>query len=215
MRGNLIPQRCGFYQKRIKKKNLIFRLCHVKATACHEESTPQAAKHAVPVFTCVCVCMLVFPHLHVACRIQKVMPGFPSHFPFRVLKQGLLLNPKLVESSNLTPQSPEDSRLTSQALGLQVASRALNWVLRKRTLVLVFAGQELRPLNHPLTNSHAAILVWENRLLYTVCPLIEIKTSYSHARQALPPPSGTRSPKALSKSGKLMRSIMVIDMTTP
>lgn len=163
----------------------------------------------MPVFTCVCVCMLVFPHLHVACRIQKVMPGFPSHFPFHVLKQGLLLNPELIESSNLTPQSPEDSRLTSQALGLQVASMALNWVLRKRTLVLVFAGQELRPLNHPLTNSHAAILVWENRLLYTVCPLMEIKTSYSHARQALPPPSGTRSPKVLSKSGKLMRSIMV------
>lgn len=208
MRGNLIPQRCGFYQKRIKK-NFIFRLCHVKATACHEESTPKAAKHAVPVFTCVCVCMLVFPHLHVACRIQKVMPGFPSHFPFRVLKQGLLLNPKLVESSNLTPQLPEDSRLTSQALGLQVASMALKWVLRKRTLVLVFAGQELRPLNHPLTNSHAAILVWENRLLYMVCPLMEIKTSYSHARQELPPPSGTRSPKVLSKSGKLMRSIMV------
>lgn len=55
-------------------------------------------------FSRVCVCMLVFLHLHVACRIHKVMPGFPSHFPFRVLKQGLLLNPKLVESSNLPPQ---------------------------------------------------------------------------------------------------------------
>lgn len=66
------------------KKTLIFRLCHVKATACHEESTPKAAKHAVPVFTCLCVCVLVFPHLHVACRIQKVMPAFPvtSHFVY-------------------------------------------------------------------------------------------------------------------------------------
>lgn len=162
--------------------------------------------------SCFHVCVRVRVGVPASARGMQNPEGnasFPSHFPFRVLKQGLLLNPKLVESSNLTPQSPEDSRLTSQALGLQVASMALKWVLRKRTLVLVFAGQELRPLNHPLTNSHAAILVWENRLLYTVCPLMEIKTSYSHARQELPPPSGTRSPKVLSKSGKLMRSIMV------
>lgn len=94
------------------KKILIFRLCHMKVTACQEESTPEA-KHAVILFSrvCMCVCMLVFPHLQVACGIQKVRSGFPAHFPFYLLKQGLLLNPKLVESSNLTTKSPEESHL--------------------------------------------------------------------------------------------------------
>lgn len=163
-------------------------------------------------FSHVCVCMLVFPHLHVACRIQKVMPGFPNHFPFYLVKRGLLLNPKFVESRNLTPQIAwgflsnfPGSVITGGLHG----HLALKWVLRKQTLVLVLAGQELHPLNHHLTSSHAAILVWENKFLYTVCPLMEIKTSYSHARQELPPPSRTRSPKVLSKSGKLMRNIMV------
>lgn len=93
-----------------EKKILIFRLCHMKATACQEESTPEA-KHAVILFSCVCMSMLVFPHLQMACGIQKVRSGFPGHFPFYLLKQGLLLNPKLVESSNLTTKSPEESRL--------------------------------------------------------------------------------------------------------
>lgn len=93
-----------------EKKILIFRLCHMKATACQEESTPEA-KHAVILFSCVCMSMLVFPHLQMACGIQKVRSGFPGHFPFYLLKQGLLLNPKLVESSNLTTKSPEESHL--------------------------------------------------------------------------------------------------------
>lgn len=92
------------------KKILMFRLCHMKVTACQEESTPEA-KHAVILFSCVCMSMLVFPHLQMACGIQKVRSGFPGHFPFYLLKQGLLLNPKLVESNNLTTKSPEESHL--------------------------------------------------------------------------------------------------------
>lgn len=133
-----------------EKKILIFRLCHMKATACQEESTPEA-KHAVILFSrvCMCMCMLVFPHLQVACGIQKVRSGFPAHFPFYLLKQGLLLNPKLVESSNLTTKSPEESHLPPKHWD----NRQPPWPpgtqsLRKQTLVLMFAGQELCPLNH-------------------------------------------------------------------
>lgn len=137
---------------------------------------------------------------------------FPQSLPILFSEAGLLLNPKLVESSNLTPQIAWGflSNFPGSAItgGLH-GHLALKWVLRKRTLALVFAGQELHPLNHHLTSSHAAILVWENKFLYPLRPLMEIKTSYSHARQELPPPSGTHSPKVLSKSGKLMRSIMV------
>lgn len=95
------PTMLRFLSVEEKKKLLIFRLCHMKVTACQEDSTPEA-KHAVILFSRVCMCILVFPHLQVACGIQKVRSGFPGHFPFYLLKQGLLLNPKLVESSNLT-----------------------------------------------------------------------------------------------------------------
>lgn len=199
-----------FIRRGKKKKTLIFRLCHTKATACQEDSTPEA-KHAVTLFSCVCMCMLVLPHLHVACGIQMVRSGFPSHFPFYLLKQGLLLNPKLVDSSNLTTQMAwgfpsyfPNTGITGSLHG----HLAFRWVLRNQTLVLMFAGQELCPLNH-LTSSHAVILEWENKLLYMICPLLEIKTSYSYARQGLLPLSKTRSPKILSKSGKLMRSTMI------
>lgn len=143
-----------------KKKILIFRLCHMKATACQEESTPEA-KHAVILCSCVCMCMLVFPHLQVACGNQKVILGFPKHFPFYSLKQGLLLSPKLVDSSNLTTQIawglPSYFPSLGVTGGLPPQPPALRWVLRKQTLVLVFAGKELCPLNH-FTSSHAVIL---------------------------------------------------------
>lgn len=98
MRGNLIPQRCGFYQKRIKKKKkqktkLIFRLSHVKATACQEESTPKAAKHAVPVFTCVRV------HVGVSAFARGMQnpqgnARFPQSLPVSCTEAGSVAEPK-------------------------------------------------------------------------------------------------------------------------
>lgn len=90
MRGNLIPQRCGFYQKRIKE-NLLFRLCHVKAAACHEESTPQAAKHA-----CFHVCARVHVGVPASARGMQNPEGnarFPQSLPVACTEAGSVAEP--------------------------------------------------------------------------------------------------------------------------
>lgn len=163
-----------------EEENLIFKLCHVKVTAWQEESAPEA-KYAVILFSCMCICMLVFTHLHVACGSQKIMSGFPSHFPLYLLKQGLLLNLKLMDSSKLATQIAwgfPSCFLSIGIIGGLHAHLAIRWVLGSQTQVLMFTWQELCLLNH-LTNSHAVILLWENKLLYIVCPVLEINTSYT------------------------------------
>lgn len=48
-------------------------------------------KHVI-FLMCVYVHAGVFTHLHVACESQKILSGVPNHFPFYLLKQGLLLH---------------------------------------------------------------------------------------------------------------------------
>lgn len=74
-----------------EEKSLISGFSHVKVIACQDESAPESSM-LLFFLMCVYVHAGVFTHLHVACESQKILSGVPNHFPFYLLKQGLLLH---------------------------------------------------------------------------------------------------------------------------
>lgn len=65
----------------------------MKATACQEESTPQAAKHAVPVFICVCVHVGVSTSAH-GMQNPEGNARFPQSLPVSCTEAGSVAEPE-------------------------------------------------------------------------------------------------------------------------
>lgn len=90
--GKPHPTTLWFLSEEDKKKNLLFRLCHVKAAACQEESTPQAAKHA-----CFHVCVRVHVGVPASARGMQNPEGnarFPQSLPVSCTEAGSVAEPE-------------------------------------------------------------------------------------------------------------------------
>lgn len=93
MRGNLIPQRCGFYQKRIKKKP------RFQALSCESDCMPGRVYSASSQTCCSCfhVCGRVHVGVPASARGMQNPEGnarFPQSLPVSCTEAGSVAEPE-------------------------------------------------------------------------------------------------------------------------